>query len=311
MATTKAIASGAKVRVKAKGTREIVITRAFEAPRTLLFDAFSKPAMVKQWLHGPPGWTLTVCRIDLRVGGKYRYAWSNADGSVMGISGIYKEVKRPERIVSTERFDQAWYPGEALGTIVLNEKSGVTRMTLTMLYESKAARDGVLSSPMESGLEFSYQQLDALLARQGKGKARKENALFDGVSQPEKVDAFMKSLDHPLRNVAVELRKIILSSDKSIGEGIVWNAPCFYYTGAMKPFDPKTYKRYVVGFNFFKPDVIRMIFLRGADVKNHGSLLEGDYKDGRRLALFTSSADVKKNEKQLKSIIKELLSNMK
>jgi uncharacterized protein YndB with AHSA1/START domain len=309
-AASPAKAPGAKVRVTAKGTREIVIARAFEAPRTLVFDAFTKPAMIKQWLHGPPGWTLTVCRVALRVGGKYRYVWSNADGSEMGISGVYKEVKQPERLVNTEKFDQAWYPGEALVTQVLTERDRRTFLTLTLLYETKAARDGVLASPMESGLEFSYQQLDALLARKGRVKARKENALFTGVSEPENVDAFMKALDHPLREEAALLRKTILSCDRSIGEGITWNAPCFYYTGAMKPFDPKTYKRYIVGFNFFKQDSIRLIFLRGADVDNTKGLLEGDYKDGRRLALFSSMAEVKKQEKELKRIIKELVKNM-
>ena len=120
----------------------------------------------------------------------------------------------------------------------------------------------------------------------------------------------MKKLKHPLKPVAEQLRKVILSVDKSIGEGIHWNAPCFYFTGQMKPFDPKTYKRYVVGFNFFKQDVLRLIFLRGADVENKQGLLTGDYKDGRRLALFTSAAEVKKHEKELLRIIKALIKNM-
>lgn len=300
----------AKVKVTAKGDRELVITRSFNAPRTLVFDAMSKPAMVKQWLHGPPGWSLTTCKIDLRVGGKFRYVWSNADGSGMGLGGVYKEVARPDRIVNTEKFDEAWYAGESLHTMVFTDQGKGTLMTLTILYDSKATRDGVLASPMEGGLEFSYQQLDAMLARQGKGTGRKENALFTGVSEPEKVDTFMKALKHPKKNVAVQLRKVILSADKRVGECIIWNAPCFYFTGEMEPFDPKTYKRYLVGFNFFKKDVIRLILLRGADVKKDGGLLEGDYKDGRRLALFNSMADVTKNEKTLKSIVKELVKNM-
>lgn len=311
MAKTTRSSAVAGVDVAAHGSRAIVITRIFRAPRTLVFDALSKPAMVRQWLHGPPGWKLTVCRIDPRVGGRYRYEWRNADGSVMGISGMYKEVKRPDRIVNTERFDHAWYPGEALLTMELTEEGGSTLMRLTMLYESSAARDGVLASPMESGLEFSYQRLDALLARKGRGRARPENGLLNGVSEPGKVDAFMEALDHPLRLAAVELRRIILSCDDSIGEGIFWNAPCFYCTGPMEPFDPKTYKRYIVGFNFFKPDGVRLVFLRGADVKKHGGLLKGEYKDGRRLAVLTSLLEVRNSEKALTSIIKELLNNMK
>ena len=105
-------------------------------------------------------------------------------------------------------------------------------------------------------------------------------------SQPELVNNFMKKLKHPLKNVAEELRKIILKADKTIGEEIAWNAPTFYYTGKMKPFKPKEYKRFIVGFNFFKKDCIRIIFLRGALANDKTGLLEGDYKDGRRLAFF-------------------------
>ena len=172
--------------VTPKGDREFVITRSFAAPRALVFDAMSKPEMVKQWLNGPPGWTLSVCEIDLRVGGKYRYVWSNSAGADkgMGMSGVYKEVKRPERIVNTEKFEPAWYAGEALSTMVLTEKKGITLMTITARYGSKKTRDEILASPMEGGLEFSYQELDKLLAKQGRGKAKKENALFTGTSEP-------------------------------------------------------------------------------------------------------------------------------
>ena len=301
-----------KVKVTAKGDREFVITRTFAAPRALVFDAFSKPEMVKQWLNGPPGWTLSVCEIDLRVGGKYRYVWSNSAGADkgLGMGGVYKEVKRPERIVNTEKFEPAWYAGEALSTMVLTEEKGITLMTITARYGSKKTRDGILASPMEGGLEFSYQELDALLAKQGRGKARKENALFTGTSEPATVDAYLKALKHPMRDVARQLRSIILGADKRIGEGIFWNAPCFYYTGDMEPFDPKTYKRYIVGFNLFKQDMIRLIFLRGAGVTDKSDLLSGDYKDGRRLALFSSLSDVKKREKDLTRIVKALVKNI-
>jgi hypothetical protein len=140
--------------------------------------------------------------------------------------------------------------------------------------------------------------------------AKKENALYTGTSEPGKVDAFMDALEHPLHAVALRLRKIILSTDKSIGEGIFWNAPTFYYTGRLEPFDPKTYKRYVVGFNFFKADTIRLIFLRGVDVTDQSGLLEGDYKDGRRLAHFHSLDDLKKKEADLKRIVNELVKNI-
>src|SRR5262245_41264355 len=94
---------------------EIVMTRVFAAPRRLVFEALTKPELLKRWFHGPPGWTLEVCRIDFKVGGAYRYLWRGEGGVEMGLGGFYREIVAPERIVATERFDEAWYPGEALG----------------------------------------------------------------------------------------------------------------------------------------------------------------------------------------------------
>src|SRR5437879_6720143 len=147
------------------GERELVMTRSFDAPRQLVFDAHTKPDLVRRWLLGPPGWSMPVCEIDLRVGGKYRYVWQNdRDGTKMGMGGVYREIKAPERIVSTEKFDEAWYPGEAVGTLVLVEQGGRTTLTNTMRYESRAARDAVLKSAMESGVKASYDRLAGLLA---------------------------------------------------------------------------------------------------------------------------------------------------
>jgi hypothetical protein len=136
---------------------------------------------------------------------------------------------------------------------------------------------------------------------------KKETNLTTGVSEPEKVEAYLKELKHPLIDVVKYIRKIILSVDKNIGEGIYWNAPTFYYTGKMKLFNPKEYKRYVAGFVFNKPDIIRIVFLRGAAVDDKSGLLEGDYKDGRRLAVFSSLTDAKSKEEDLKKIIKLLV----
>ncbi|PYO99179.1 MAG: ATPase [Gemmatimonadetes bacterium] len=145
--------------------REIVMTRVFNAPRRLVFDAHTKPELVKRWLLGPPGWSMPVCEIDLRVGGKYRYVWRrDSDGTQMGMGGVYREVLAPERIVTTERFDEAWYPGEGVGTLLLVERGGKTTLTNTMRYESRAARDGVLKSGMEKGVAESYDRLAELLA---------------------------------------------------------------------------------------------------------------------------------------------------
>jgi len=147
--------------------REIVMTRAFDAPRDLVFEAHTRPELVKRWLLGPPGWSMPVCEIDLRVGGRYRYVWRRErDGTQMGMGGVYREIAAPARIASTERFDDAWYPGEAVGTIVLVERDGRTTLTQTMLYESRQARDIALKSGMETGVAASYDRLEQILARQ-------------------------------------------------------------------------------------------------------------------------------------------------
>ena len=144
--------------------RDVVVVRAFNAPRALVFDAWTKPALVQRWMLGPPGWTMPVCEIDLRVGGAYRYVWRNAHGTDMGMGGIFREIVPPERLVATEAFDESWYPGEALDTTVLSEDGGTTTLTLTVLYESRAARDSALQSGMERGMVASYDRLAELLA---------------------------------------------------------------------------------------------------------------------------------------------------
>jgi uncharacterized protein YndB with AHSA1/START domain len=156
------------VKIAAHGDRELVMTRVFDAPRHLVFDAFTKPELVKRWLLGPPGWSMPVCEIDLRVGGKYRYVWRrDKDGTEMATGGVFREIVPPERIVNTEQFDEAWYPGEAVGTLVLVEQGGKTTITQTMLYESREARDAILKSPMESGVAASYNRLADVLASLG------------------------------------------------------------------------------------------------------------------------------------------------
>ena len=155
--------SGA-LKVTTQGDREIVMTRVLDAPRSMVFDAFTKPELVRRWLLGPEGWSMPVCEIDLRVGGKYRYVWRHAKGQEMGMGGEFREIAPPERIVSTEKFDEAWYPGEAVGTLVLTERDGKTTVTQIVLYQSREARDAVLKSPMESGVAAGYNRLAELLA---------------------------------------------------------------------------------------------------------------------------------------------------
>src|SRR2546422_4750991 len=155
----------AELKITTAGDRELVMTRVFAAPRTLVFDAHTKPELVRRWLLGPPGWSMPVCEIDLRVGGRYRYVWRHdTNGAEMGMGGVYREIVAPERIVNTERFDAAWYPGEAVGTLVLVERGGSTTLTYTMHYESGAARDPVIKSKMGTALAASADLLPHLLA---------------------------------------------------------------------------------------------------------------------------------------------------
>jgi hypothetical protein len=126
-------------------------------------------------------------------------------------------------------------------------------------------------------------------------------------SEPEKVDAYLKKLKHPLKEVVEALRQIILSTDKEIGEEIKWNAPTFFFSGEMRPFNPKEYKRYVVVFNLYQKDCIRLVFPSGAKVNDKTGFLQGDYTDGRRLAFFPNMAKVKSEEKVLQAVIKKWL----
>lgn len=137
--------------------------------------------------------------------------------------------------------------------------------------------------------------------------AKKETNLTLGISEPQKVEEYMEKFNHPLKDLVLYVRDIILKTDKQIGEGIYWNAPTFFYTGTMKPFEPKEYKRYILGFVFNRQDCIRMVFLQGATVKDKTNLLEGDFKDNRKIVVFTGIEDVKSKEKALKDIIKQLI----
>jgi uncharacterized protein YndB with AHSA1/START domain len=150
--------------ISAHGDREIVVTRVFDAPRALVFDAYTKPELIQKWLLGPDGWSMPVCEVDLKVGGKYRYVWKNdSTGHEMGMGGIYREVVTPERIVATEIFDEAWYPGEAVDTIIFSAERGKTTLMQTILYNSRETRDAVLKSPMEHGMKASYGRLETFL----------------------------------------------------------------------------------------------------------------------------------------------------
>jgi uncharacterized protein YndB with AHSA1/START domain len=152
-------------KISASGDRELEIERDFNAPRELVFDAFTKPELVRRWLLGPDGWTMPVCEIDLRVGGAYRYVWRNQSISKdMGMGGVFRAVICPERLVATEKFDDAWYAGEAVDTTVFEARGAATKVKLTVLYESKEARDTATRSGMEVGMKAGYDRLEGVLA---------------------------------------------------------------------------------------------------------------------------------------------------
>jgi uncharacterized protein YndB with AHSA1/START domain len=150
--------------ITTSGDREVVITRSFNAPRTLVWDAHTKPELIKRWLSGPPGWTLAVCEMDLTVGGKYRWVWHGPHGEVMGMGGVHRQIAPPEKIVNTQLFDEDWTGGEAIGTLILAERDGKTTLTNTILYSSREARDAVLKTPMEQGMAMGYDRLAEVLA---------------------------------------------------------------------------------------------------------------------------------------------------
>jgi uncharacterized protein YndB with AHSA1/START domain len=155
--------SPGNLRVTTPSDHEIAMTRVFDAPRALVYEAFTKPELVKRWLGVFGGWSLDVCDIDLRVGGTYRYVWKGPDGTVMGMRGEYREIVPGKRIVSSEKFDQSWYEGEGVGTVEFSEQGGKTTVTMTVRYVSKDVRDAVLKSPMQTGVAAGYDVLQTVL----------------------------------------------------------------------------------------------------------------------------------------------------
>jgi uncharacterized protein YndB with AHSA1/START domain len=137
--------------------REIAVTRVFDAPRRLVFEAHTKPEHLKNWMLGPDGWTMPVCEIDLRPGGMWHFVWRRADGGEMEMRGVYKEVVPPEKLVSTESWGGDW--PETTNTLTLSEQDGKTTLTITILYPSKEARDAVLNTGMKDGMNQSFERL--------------------------------------------------------------------------------------------------------------------------------------------------------
>jgi len=146
---------------------DIVMTRTFNAPRPLVWEAMSRPELLKKWLFGPPGWSMIVCDDDPRVGGKFRWVWRNTDGSEMTLSGTYHEVVAPERVVRTERFDSGCdvQGGEQRAKLELAEQGEQTNLTLTVSFPTREARDMAIASGMEHGVAAGYDRLDEMLVK--------------------------------------------------------------------------------------------------------------------------------------------------
>ena len=146
--------------------REVRVVRSFNAPRELVWDAHTKPELLRKWCLGPPGWSMPVCEMDVRVGGSYRWRWkSDADGKEFGFFGKFTEVNRPAKLAHEENYDPGDVGGPmssepALISNELHEKGGVTTMVVTMLFPSKEARDGAVGSGMTDGMELGYARLD-------------------------------------------------------------------------------------------------------------------------------------------------------
>jgi uncharacterized protein YndB with AHSA1/START domain len=154
----------APLKFETRGERELVFARAFNAPRQLVWEAHTKPEYLRRWLLGPSGWTMPVCEIDLKVDGRYRYVWRHSDGREMGMGGVFHEVRAPERIVTTELFDEDWTGGETIVTQVFIQRGTKTELSMAVLYSSREARDKALKTGMTDGMEAGYARLDALLA---------------------------------------------------------------------------------------------------------------------------------------------------
>lgn len=137
---------------------ELAMSRVFDAPASLVFEAFTNAEHLRHWMLGPDGWTMPVCEIDLRPGGSWHFVWRKADGTEMEMTGEYREIAPPERLVSTESWGGDW-PETVITLTLTEEGDGKTRMTQTVLYPSKEARDAAMQTGMKDGASLSYDRL--------------------------------------------------------------------------------------------------------------------------------------------------------
>jgi uncharacterized protein YndB with AHSA1/START domain len=158
-----------RAQVTLPSDREVRVVRSFRAPRALVYKAYTEPALLQRWLLGPPGWSMPVCEMDVRVGGRFRWQWrSDADASTFGFTGAFREVDPPSKLVHTEAYEPGTvgggYPGsDALVTVTFAEQAGVTTVTTVIDFGSKQGRDAAMATGMTDGMEQSYQLLDQAL----------------------------------------------------------------------------------------------------------------------------------------------------
>ena len=148
----------------------IVLTRTFNAPRRLVWEATFTPDKMRRWMLPPPGWTMTVCECDARVGGALRVAWKSDEADpAMTLHGVFTEVVEQERVVHTETMVLG--SGETIGKLVetheFAETDNVTTMRITQAYDAKEARDGAIASGMDEGMEACYERLEAMITQPG------------------------------------------------------------------------------------------------------------------------------------------------
>ena len=164
-----------KAQVTLPSDREVKVVRSFRASRALVYRAYTEPDLVRRWLLGPPGWSMPVCEMDVRVGGRFQWRWrSNQDDSEFGFTGTFREVQAPSRLVHTEAYDPGTVGGghpseDAIVTVTFTEDGGTTTVTTLIDFGSKEARDAAVATGMTDGMEQSYQLLDRLLNEPSRG----------------------------------------------------------------------------------------------------------------------------------------------
>jgi uncharacterized protein YndB with AHSA1/START domain len=151
-----------------RSDRELVVTRALNAPARIVFDAWTKPELLKRWWAPCSlGVKLFECEADVRVGGKYRYVFGRELATAVAFSGVYREVVPGARLVHTQVFEPQAAAGEAIVTATFEESHGKTKLTLYQVFPSKEALDGAVASGMEYGARETMEQLEEMLAKRG------------------------------------------------------------------------------------------------------------------------------------------------